>query len=89
MLCSLFFNWGSYFENAYRKWFSFVCYLYGTYGARTLSALKDAAGWMEEEEEVKDWKAENSMNGSRKGQDADYGSPPVSLPTEDGIGRLT
>lgn len=26
----------------------------------------------EEEEEVKDWKAENRMNGSGKGKDADY-----------------
>ncbi|XP_041796652.1 T-box transcription factor TBX1 [Chelmon rostratus] len=47
--------------------------------------LKDAAGWMEEEEEVKDWKAENSMNGSGKLKDADYGSPPASLSTNDGL----
>ena len=39
----------------------------------------------EEEEEVKDWKAENRMNGSGKGKDADYGSPPACLPTDDGF----
>lgn len=38
---------------------------------------------------MKDWKAENGMNGSSEGQDADYGSPPDSLPHDDGIGRLT
>lgn len=43
----------------------------------------------EKEEEVKDWKAENRMNGSGKLKDADYGSPPVSLPTVHGSGRLT
>lgn len=52
------------------------------------AALKDAARWMEEEEEeVKDWKAENRMNGSGEGKDADYGSPSSSLPTNDGFGR--
>ncbi len=43
----------------------------------------------EEEEEVKDWKAENRMSGSGKGKDAGYGSPPVNLSTDDGFGRLT
>lgn len=46
---------------------------------------------VEEEEEVKDWKAENTMNGSGRLKDADYGCPPppASLPTVDGSGRLT
>lgn len=43
----------------------------------------------EEEEEVKDWKADNSMNGSGQGKDAEYGSPPTSLPSDDGFSRLT
>lgn len=43
----------------------------------------------EEEEEVKDWKAENGMNGPGKPKDADYGSPPVSFRSVDGSGRLT
>lgn len=74
----------SYLENAYRKSREFVMCLDGG-DARALAALKDAAGWMEEEEEVKDWKAENSMNGSGKLKDADYGSPPASLSTNDGL----
>lgn len=43
----------------------------------------------EEEAEVKDWEAENRMSGSGQLKDADYGSPPASLPTDDGSGRLT
>lgn len=76
----------SYLENAYRKSHEFVMCL-DCGDARALAVLKDAAGWMEEEE-VKDWKAENSMNGSGKPKDADYGSPPVSLSTDDGLGSL-
>lgn len=54
-----------------------------------LAALEDAAGWMEVQEEVKDWRAENGMNGSVARKDADYGSPPTCLPTGDDCGRLT
>ena len=56
--------------------------------AAPLSAPEDAAGWMEEEE-VNDGRAENGMNGSGEGKDADYGSPPPSLPARQGFGRLT
>ncbi|XP_029372531.1 T-box transcription factor TBX1-A [Echeneis naucrates] len=45
----------------------------------------DAAGRMEEEEEVKDWRLATEMNRSGKGEDADYGCPPV----DDCFGRLT
>lgn len=41
-----------------------------------------------EEEEVKDWKAENSMNWTENKEDADYGSLPVSLPSADGLAHL-
>lgn len=41
-----------------------------------------------EEEEVKDWKAENSMNWTENREDADYGSLPVSLPSGDAFGGL-
>ncbi len=44
---------------------------------------------MELEEEVKDWRVENRMNGSVEPKDADYGSPPASLTPDDGFGRLT
>lgn len=48
--------------------------------ARALAALKDAAGWMEEEEEeVKDWKAENRMNGSGNLEGCGLRHPAVQL----------
>lgn len=38
---------------------------------------------------MKDWQAENRMNGSVQRKDADNGGLPVGLPTDDGFGRLT
>lgn len=84
---------GLYFDSAYRKSPGCARFLHDA-DARSLSALrdtrrKDAAVWMEEEEEVRDWKAKNRISCSGKGQDAVYGSPPASLRSDSGVGRFT